>query len=77
MHLPPFQPTVKQRLYSIQISAANISTSDSASNIFTNEENTLSGNVKNIVILIPNEGHHGQARMMKQDLLLNHSFLKL
>lgn len=42
-----------------QPSLANTNTSNSASDIFNSKELTLSSNVKNLVVLIPNEGHHG------------------
>lgn len=42
-----------------QPSLASTNTSNSASDIFNSKELTLSSNVKNLVVLIPNEGHHG------------------
>lgn len=42
-----------------QPSLASTNTSNSASDIFDSKELTLSSNVKNLVVLIPNEGHHG------------------
>ena len=43
----------------MQFSEANNSTSNAATDIFSSEQYTLSDNDKNLVILIPNEGHHG------------------
>jgi hypothetical protein len=42
-----------------QPSLASTNTSNSASDVFNSKELTLSSNVKNLVVLIPNEGHHG------------------
>jgi plastocyanin len=42
----------------IQPSVANNSVSNAAPDIFSSEQYTLSDNDKNLVILIPNEGHH-------------------
>jgi hypothetical protein len=61
----------------MQSSEANNITSNAATDIFGGEQYALSENDKNLVILIPNEGHHGQVKMMKQGSLLNHSSLKL
>lgn len=46
----------------MQPSLANTHTSNSASNIFNSREYSPSSNVENLVILIPNEGHHGPGK---------------
>ena len=61
----------------IQLSVANNSASNAAPDIFSSEQYTLSDNDKNLVILIPNEGHHGPGEDDEARLLLNHLFLKL
>jgi len=55
-------------------SVANNSTSNAATDIFSSEQYTLSDNDKNLVILIPNEGHHGpgeddEARFIAQSFV--------
>jgi len=59
---------------SMQLSEANNSTSNAATDIFSSEQYTLSDNDKNLVILIPNEGHHGpgedgEARFIAQSFV--------
>lgn len=58
----------------MQSSEANNSTSNAATDIFGSEQYTLSENDKNLVILIPNEGHHGpgeddEARFIAQSFV--------
>jgi plastocyanin len=58
----------------MQPSVANNSTSNAATDIFSSEQYTLSDNDKNLVILIPNEGHHGpgeddEARFIAQSFV--------
>lgn len=58
----------------MQFSEANNSTSNAATDIFGSEQYTLSENDKNLVILIPNEGHHGpgeddEARFIAQSFV--------
>ncbi|MGB7881739.1 MAG: hypothetical protein WBL44_03375, partial [Nitrososphaeraceae archaeon] len=58
----------------MQPSVANNSTSNAATDIFSSERYTLSDNDKNLVILIPNEGHHGpdeddEARFIAQSFV--------
>jgi hypothetical protein len=58
----------------MQPSVANDSTSNAATNIFSSKQYTLSDNDKNLVILIPNEGHHGpgeddEARFIAQSFV--------
>jgi plastocyanin len=58
----------------IQSSEANNSTSNAAIDIFGGEQYALSENDKNLVILIPNEGHHGpgeddEARFIAQSFV--------
>lgn len=56
-----------------QPSLANTNTSNSASDIFNSKELTLSSNVKNLVVLIPNEGHHGL--QANEDRFLDQPFI--
>ena len=56
-----------------QPSLANTNTSNSASDIFNSKELTLSSNVKNLVVLIPNEGHHGP--QADEDRFLDQPFI--
>jgi plastocyanin len=58
----------------MQPSVANNSTTNAATDIFSSEQYTLSDNDKNLVILIPNEGHHGpgeddEARFIAQSFV--------
>jgi plastocyanin len=58
----------------MQPSVANNSASNAATNIFSSKQYTLSDNAKNLVILIPNEGHHGpgevdEARFIAQSFV--------
>ena len=58
----------------MQSSVANNSTFNAATDIFSSEQYTLSDNGKNLVILIPNEGHHGpgeddEARFIAQSFV--------
>jgi len=58
----------------MQPSVANNSASNAATDIFSNNQYTLSDNDKNLVILIPNEGHHGpgeddEARFIAQSFV--------
>lgn len=58
----------------MQPSVANNSASNAAPDIFSSEQYTLSYNDKNLVILIPNEGHHGpgeddEARFIAQSFV--------
>ena len=58
----------------MQPSVASNSTSNAATDIFSSEQYTLSDNDKNLVILIPNEGHHGpgeddEARFIAQSFV--------
>jgi hypothetical protein len=53
---------------------ANNSTSNAATDVFSSKQYTLSDNAKNLVILIPNEGHHGpgeddEARFIAQSFV--------
>jgi plastocyanin len=58
----------------MQPSMANNSTSNAATDVFSSKQYTLSDNAKNLVILIPNEGHHGpgeddEARFIAQSFV--------
>ena len=58
----------------MQPSVANNRVSNAATDIFSSEQYTLSDNDKNLVILIPNEGHHGpgeddEARFIAQSFV--------
>jgi plastocyanin len=58
----------------MQSSVANDGTSNSATDILSSKQYTLSDNAKNLVILIPNEGHHGpgeddEARFIAQSFV--------
>ena len=58
----------------MQPSVANNSASNAATDIFSSKQYTLSDNGKNLVILIPNEGHHGpgeddEARFIAQSFV--------
>jgi plastocyanin len=58
----------------MQPSVTNDSTFNSATDIFSSKQYTLSDNDKNLVILIPNEGHHGpdeddEARFIAQSFV--------
>jgi plastocyanin len=58
----------------MQPSVANSSASNTATDIFSSKQYTLSDNDKNLVILIPNEGHHGpgeddEARFIAQSFV--------
>lgn len=44
-----------------------------ASSIFDNHRITLGNNIKNLVILIPNEGHHGQ--QVDEDRFIDQPFV--
>ena len=58
----------------LQLSVANNSASNAAPDILSSEQYTLSDNDKNLVILIPNKGHHGpgeddEARFIAQSFV--------
>jgi hypothetical protein len=65
----------------MQHSEANNSASNAATDIFISEQYTLSDNDKNLVILIPNEGHHGpgeddEARFIAQSFVPETAVIK-
>ena len=48
-----------------------------ATSIYDSGQMILGNNVKHLVIVIPNEGHHGPGEAMKLDLLLSLFFHKM
>ena len=56
-----------------QSQPSNETSGGEAANVFNNREMTLGSNIKNLVILIPNEGHHGPQE--DEDRFLDQPFI--
>jgi hypothetical protein len=56
---------------------ANNQPNINATSVFHTGQMILPGNVKHLVILIPNEGHHGPGEEDELDLLLSLLFRKM
>jgi len=48
-----------------------------AQDVYQNRMITFGDNVKNIIILLPNEGHESPAYQKNRELSINHMFLKI
>jgi hypothetical protein len=57
----------------MQQSQPSNGTSDISNEVFNTHELTLGNNIKNLVILIPNEGHHGP--QADEDRFLDQPFI--